>query len=124
LEEVEAAQQKGENQRFIRLQLLARVERVFVVPAEDEAKLHAVHHIWSADYIDLRYSFRPEHPLLCLALRVFALPEPYMLPIRPEYTGCRSWLELEAPLSCAEARPVLNEAEFGREMEELRVVLG
>ena len=123
LEEVEAAQQKGVNRQFITLQLLARVERVFTLQPEDDALLQNVRHIWSNDYIDLRYSFRPEYPLLCLALRVFVPPQPFVLPMRPEYSGCRSWLELAEPLEYSGARPALSDAEFVQQMEELEAAL-
>jgi len=119
LDEVEAGQEKGENHRFIRLQLLAKVEKTYVLQPSDEEKLRAARHIWSDDYLDLRYGYRPEYPLLCAALRVYVNPEPYVLEMRPEYGGCRSWIELAEPLSCADARPAVGDDEFGRLVGEL-----
>jgi len=123
LQEVEAGQQKGENREFITLQLLAHAERTFTLWPDDEVKLQRVRHIWSDDYVDLRYNYRPEHPLLCLALRVFVPPQPFVQPMQPEYSGCRSWLELAEPLEYSGARPALDDTQFAQQLQELEAAL-
>jgi hypothetical protein len=44
--------------------------------------------------------------------------------VRPEYSGCRSWIELESPPEAGSFRPVLNEEEFRIRKEEIISVLG
>jgi hypothetical protein len=123
LAEAEAARLDGENRRFIKLQLLARVEGVFSLGPEDEGALERVHHIWSDEYVTLRYSFRPAYPLLCVALRVYRRPEPHLVPMQGSFTGCRSWLELPKPLDCAGCLSVLPDADFDTRLAELRSAL-
>ena len=51
-------------------------------------------HIWSGAYLDQRFSYKPDHPLLCVALRVYRRAEPWRVPVRAAFFGCRSWIEL------------------------------
>jgi hypothetical protein len=114
---------QGENKKFILLQLFAVVERVFSLTLDDEDRLRNAPHIWSDAYLDIRYDYKPQHPLLCVAMRVYAREEVHMVPGRPEFFGCRSWIALETPLDCAGARPVLDDATFAERLRELEQVL-
>jgi hypothetical protein len=104
----------GEGRDFITLRWFARVEDVFALTDEDDEKLKAAPHIWSNGYLDTRFSYRPEHPLLCVLLRVYEAPRSVRLPVQPQWMGCRSWIELPQGLSTAQARPALDEAAWRR----------
>jgi hypothetical protein len=43
---------------------------------------------------------------------VFAAPEPHELPDRPEYAGCRTWVDLDHDPPTDGSRPVLGDAAF------------
>lgn len=121
-EQVEGERATGENKKFIALRWCAAVADVFALTPHDEDKLRAAPHIWSDAYLDLRFGYRPQHPLLCVALRVYQSPAAVQLPMRPEWMGCRSWIEIE-PLPLQGARPVLDDAAFARRLDELEVAL-
>jgi hypothetical protein len=70
------------------------------------------YHIWTPEYAESRFKWRPKKPLTVLVLRTYLLPEEIELPHRDSYGGCKSWIELEKPVSIAGARPALSDEEF------------
>lgn len=123
---VEASRLDGENLDFIALELYARVERVWALPPGDEMnfdKLRRAPHIYGDDYLTLRLDYKPQHPLLVVALRVFRLNEPHLVAMRPEFLGCRSWIDLPKSLP-VEGAPALADDAFARQLSELEQVLG
>ncbi len=91
------------------------VAAIEVTHPERIAELEPVH-IWTTDSVRAnRIDFRPRHRLTAIAVSVRPLIEPLIVPVRPEYGGCRSWVEL----------PV-DAAQFGepvRSTENLRDVV-
>jgi hypothetical protein len=72
------------------------------------------YHIWTPEYAESRFRWRPKKPLTVLVLRAYLLPEPVELPYSEAYGGCKSWIELEEPVSVAGARPALSDEDFER----------
>jgi hypothetical protein len=72
------------------------------------------YHVWTPEYAESRFLWRPKKPLTVLVLRVFLLPEPVELPYSEAYGGCKSWIELEEPVPVAGARPALSDEDFER----------
>ncbi|HEX8833020.1 MAG TPA: DUF1802 family protein [Abditibacteriaceae bacterium] len=126
LQRANASQQPDENEKFIVLRHFARVEHIWqMTPDRTEAErletLRRARHMWSDDYLQLRLDFKPQHPLLCVALRVWTCEET-TLPMRSEFLGCRSWIDLPQPLTPQNARAALDDDAFASQMEELRAV--
>jgi hypothetical protein len=82
------------------------------------------YHIWTPEYAGSRFRWRPKKPLTVLVLRVYLLPEPVELPNSEAYGGCKSWIELEEPVSTAGARPALSDEGFERLVSPALEVLG
>ncbi|MBD0335121.1 MAG: DUF1802 family protein [Cyanobacteria bacterium Co-bin13] len=84
------------------------------LPLERESQVLALDpfHIWSQRFVQERWTWKPSSPLYLLLLRSHHLPEPYSLPQRPEYGGCRSWISLTETVSTAGSTPVLAAAEY------------
>jgi hypothetical protein len=76
-------------------------------------------HVYNEAFVTQRLKWQPDQPLMIVAVRVFRLPQPVVLPVVPRYAGCKSWVELEAPVSLEGARPVLEEAVFEARFREL-----
>jgi len=76
-------------------------------------------HIYHRSFVSQRLKWQPEQPLVLMAVRAFRLMTPLLLPVSPRYAGCKSWVELEAPLPLGEVRPVLDDATFQQRMREL-----
>jgi hypothetical protein len=79
------------------------------------------YHMWTPEYAESRFKWRPKKPLTVLVLRAYVLSETVELPYRAEYGGCKSWIELAESAPTAGARPVLDDASFE---EVVRSVLG
>ena len=72
------------------------------------------YHMWTPEYAESRFRWRPKKPLTVLILRTYLLPEPVELPYSGSYAGCKSWIELEQRVSTAGARPALEDESFER----------
>jgi len=70
------------------------------------------HHMWTSEYAESRFKWRPKKPLTVLVLRTYSLPETVELPYVDEYGGCKSWIELQQTVPVEGARPALSEEDF------------
>jgi hypothetical protein len=101
----------------IRFEMAAHVTDVLRVDDREKLLRLAPQHIWSAQFLNGRYDWEPYKPVFVLLLRVYLLPEPQTLSVRPEYGGCRSWITLSEPISLEGATPVLPDAHYTRRRE-------
>ena len=81
------------------------------------------HHVWTPEYAESRFKWRPKKPLTVLVLRTYKLPDTVELPYREGYGGCKSWIELEESVSVVGAFPVLDDEEFTRRISPAIQVL-
>jgi hypothetical protein len=75
-------------------------------------------HIWSEATVRQRFEYRSPG-LFVLPARVYRVATPIVLPERPEYAGCRTWVDLERELPTEGATPVLDDAAFTALVETL-----
>ncbi len=80
-------------------------------------------HVWSEAAAKERFHRWGEDAVLALVLRVYALPGPAILEMKPSYAGCKSWVELEDDVSVENSRAVLGEGEFARRRDAIRSAL-
>ena len=76
-------------------------------------------HIWNEQILQERFRFGREPGLLALLTRVYRRPAPERLPVRESYGGCKSWVELDQSLSTEGLTPVLADAEYSVERDEI-----
>lgn len=107
----------------IQLASWAQVEKSWAVDQENSGKLAELNHIWSSSYLDSRWNYQPERPLLCVALRVYRMPIPYEVAMKPEYSGCRSWIEMDEAYPVENAQAALTDGEFAVALESAERVL-
>lgn len=69
-------------------------------------------HIWNSAFVNQRLQWKPQRPLQILLLRSHRLPQPVKIPQRPEYRGCRSWIQLANPVDISDSQPVLAQAHY------------
>lgn len=81
------------------------------------------YHIWTPEYAESRFKWRPKKPLTVLVLRTYLLPEPVELPYRDSYGGCKSWIELEEAVSTEGATLALDDAAFEKLVSPASAVL-
>lgn len=102
----------------------ARVEKTWTIPVEESEKLAHLDHIWSARWLDSRFDYQKEKPLLVVALRVFILHSPINIELDARDSGCKSWIENTPLPSSQNATPALDEIEFAAKLQAAKRVLG
>ena len=79
-------------------------------------------HGWTADTVRQRFHYRTPG-LYVLTVRVHRLPEPTDRIDRPEYAGCKTWVELGDGVPTAGAVPVLTDEAFAEYRRQVEAVL-
>ena len=77
------------------------------------------YHLWSPEFLEERVRYKPELPTQVLVLRSYKLRKPALRPVRPEYAGCKSWVELAEEISYEGAEPVMENRRFIAALEEI-----
>jgi hypothetical protein len=96
----------------LRFTSFAEVKGAYEVSEPESLEAVDPYHMWTPEYAESRFRWRPKKPLTVLVLRVYLLPEPVELPYSEAYGGCKSWIELEEPVSVTGARPALSDGAF------------
>jgi hypothetical protein len=98
----------------LRFTSFAEVKGAYEISEPESLEAIGPHHMWTPEYAGSRFRWRPKKPLTALVLRTHLLPEPVELPYSEAYAGCKSWIELEEPVSAAGSRPALDDDSFER----------
>lgn len=80
-------------------------------------------HIWRDEVITDRFDWGKQKAIFALAVRVYRAPQRVELPMKPEYGGCKSWIELLEDVSTEGSLPVITDAEFAAKMESFKTSL-
>ena len=102
----------------------ARAEEVLEVEEQGKVDDLAPHYIWTTGYAQSRLRWKPMLPLSVMLLRAFRLETPVTVPWLPEYSGCTSWVEVLTEVPLGRLEPVLSDAEFQRQVDEIKGSLG
>ncbi len=112
-----------ENRASVRIEYFARVAEVRRLGDLAAAEALRGRHVWRDEVVAQRFDWGREKSIHALAVRVFRLPAPLILPASPKYAGCKSWVDLEIEPDTAGAAPVLDEASFQARLEAFDTVL-
>jgi hypothetical protein len=96
----------------LRFTSFAEVKGAYEISDPESLKAIDPYHMWTPEYAESRFRWRPKKPLTVLILRTHLLPELVELPYSEAYGGCKSWIELEEPVSVVGARPALSDEGF------------
>ncbi len=66
------------------------------VPDLTTLKKLANFHIWTDDYLKSRFDYNPKKPLYLLLLRVYKLNNSLIISNKPEWVGCKSWIQIDS----------------------------
>lgn len=108
----------------LRLEFFAEAAATIKLNSLAEANALRGQHVWRNEVIAERFDWGRDKSIFALAVRVFQLPQPVELPLRPEYAGCKSWVELDCDVPTDNARPVLSDAAFAAKLDRFRAALG
>lgn len=106
----------------VRLTSYAEAKEVREVTNRSVLKGLEKFHIWNETYVNARMDYNPAKPMSVILLRVFRLQEPIEVQALPEWSGCRSWVPLNASDSPA-AEPAMSDSEFDKVASQVREVL-
>jgi hypothetical protein len=106
----------------LRLTHFAAVESVAHVTDLDRALALDRLHGWTADTVRQRFHYRTPG-LYVLPVRVYRLPQPLEVVERPEYAGCKTWVELDATAATDGATAVMSGAAFAEYLDRVRATL-
>jgi hypothetical protein len=94
----------------LRFTSFAEVKGAYEISEPESLEAIDPYHMWTPEYAESRFRWRPKKPLTVLVLRAYLLPEQVELPYSEAYAGCKSWIELEKPVSTEGSRPALDDA--------------
>jgi hypothetical protein len=97
----------------------AVVQQVFKITDPDRIQTLSDFHVLNKKEVQKRFFYGQFPGLHLILLRVFQLAEPYQIPVRPSYAGCRSWVDLGQEFPTSGCRPVLNDDAFDRESRRI-----
>ena len=80
-------------------------------------------HVYNDAFLSQRLKWQPDQPLTVVLVRAYRLRAPVQLPVAPHYAGCKSWVDLDAPVPLTGAQPVLDDAAFERRVRALSTLL-
>ncbi len=98
----------------LRFSSFAEVEGAYEISEAEELLALDAHHMWTPEYAESRFKWRPKKPLTVLLLRTYLLPEMIELPYWDGYGGCKSWIGLQKPVCVEGARAALSDEDFDR----------
>ena len=77
-------------------------------------------HVWSDSYIQERRNWMPKKPMKAIFLKVIKIPE-FRLPLKTEFSGCRSWIELNSDFQ--EGESALEDRVIEQKLEEFKEIV-
>ncbi len=108
----------------LRFSSFAEVEGAYEISEAEGLSALDPHHMWTPEYTESRFKWRPKKPLTVLVLRTYLLSETVELPYRDEYGGCKSWIELQERVSVEGARAARSDENFDKLVAPALGVLG
>ncbi|MEW6157957.1 MAG: DUF1802 family protein [Verrucomicrobiota bacterium] len=81
-------------------------------------------HIWRDEVIAGRFEWGRSKAIFALAVRVFKVEPGIVLPMRPGYGGCKSWIEIEENVPVTESKAVLDENAFREKLQQFNQAAG
>jgi len=119
---LEQAEAERPPANLVRLSHFADVTGVYHVHDLLPAMMLAHLHYWSDATVEKRFHYR-EPGLFVLSVRVYSVPRVFEIAKLPRYEGCKSWVDLEHPLSTEGAVPVLSDAAYHDVQHSLDILL-
>jgi hypothetical protein len=113
----------GWHPETVRLGSWAEITDILPVAEESTVTALLPYHIWNEQFVNDRLKWKPRQPLYILLLRTYRLPQPQTIPYRSEYGGCRSWIDVAEPISIEGVIPVLDDAEYLKQVAAIHNII-
>lgn len=102
------------EQATARIDCFAEVTDDLELLQEDKLPRLAPYHIWTDSFAEERLRWKRKQPLHVLIVRAYRLAEPVEIPVKPEYSGCKSWIEVEPPIAAGQLIPAVADEPFAQ----------
>jgi hypothetical protein len=90
----------------------ARITHGFALQSPAEIEALMPFHIWTEAFIVERLKWRSSQPIRALLLRAYRFPAKVELKKSPAHAGCRSWIDLDTPISTQGSIPALSDPAY------------
>lgn len=97
----------------------AHITHGFLLSTEAEVMALLPFHIWTAEFVAERLKWRSHQPLQALLLRAYSLQQSVELGRSPSHAGCRSWINLETPISTQDSMPALSDQHYQNQLSAI-----
>ena len=101
----------------------ARVEAILNL--EDINSLASLYpfHIWTSDYAEKRFHWKPKRPLTVMMIRTYHMEMPQIVQYYDSYGGCKSWVELVDRIPLGQLTPAVPDEDFENTMSNIKHIL-
>jgi hypothetical protein len=104
----------------------ARADLVDFWEIDDETRVRALErfHIYTDEFIQKRFNWRPKQPLTVMLLRAHRLQGTWQTGLPSGVGGCRSWLEIDASAAPEAGEAAISDRDFAELSTAMRTLLG
>lgn len=108
----------------IAIRYFARADIACEITDPDALARLAPFHYWSEETVRERFEWGRGRSIKLALVRVFRLNPVWIIEDRPEFGGCKSWIDLPAPPETFVLEPVLSDAEHAARRAAIEAALG
>lgn len=84
------------SKNYTQISSFVEITHFSEVPSLDRLKALEDFHIWTDDYLKMRFNYNPKKPLHLLLLRAYKLKKPIQIMNKPQWIGCKSWIQIDS----------------------------
>ena len=100
----------------------ASIAKVYETFDKDKLLRLSKYHIYNEDFIDYRLSIYKDKPVKVIVVRGYMLDEPIIIEDKPEYAGCRSWINISINAKVRE-EPIVSNNRFNDILADIEVIM-
>jgi hypothetical protein len=108
----------------VRLTAAGVVTDILRIASRDQIDRLDDRHVWTSSLIDMRFNYKPQHPLYLVLVRAYRLHEPVTLANTPAFAGCKSWVPVGQPVATGGASAVMDDVKYEHERRTILDRLG
>lgn len=110
--DLERVQKQAPAPGTIELSHWAEITAATRVDSLEKLESLQAEHIWSDAVVQERYRRWQSGSVYALVVRVYALDATTVIADKPQYGGCKSWIELEEDIPLSLSQPVLDDETY------------
>jgi hypothetical protein len=109
----------GWHPTTIEIQSCAEITNILNIDSLETLKKIEPYHIWNQQMISDRFHWKPQQPLVILLLKVSNLSTAITIPYHQSYSGCKSWIDLQKPISTKNLKSVLSDEQYQQQVDNI-----